>query len=166
MGPVKEVPVDALAVLLDREQNLMELLVFRLVELRQLLLAGETRFLQLAAAEVEAATSAVREAELERAVLVQGIASDRGLHEPTLTELLADVPDRWRPSLERSHQALRTRALEAADLLQTTRRLADAGSRSLAATLQRLDPRAPETPLTYGPRTAARTPRPRVQQSL
>lgn len=158
--------MDGLVVLLERERTLMVLLVFRLVELRQLLLAGETRFLQLAATEVEAAMSAVRAAELERAVLVQGLADDRGLVEPTLTELLADAPDRWHGSLEQSYRELRASALEAADLLQTTRRLADAGSRSLAATLQRLDTRDTETLVTYGPRGGTAAPRPRVQQSL
>lgn len=159
--------MDALAVLLTREQALMELLVYRLVTLRQLLLAGETRFLELASREVEAATSAVRDAELERAVLVQGIASDRGLGEPTMTELLADAPDRWRGTLQAVQRSLRDSALEAADLLQTTRRLADAGARSIATTLQRLDSRDTETPLTYGPRGAAGcAPHPRVQQSL
>lgn len=159
--------MDSIAVLLTREQALMELLVYRLVTLRQLLLAGETRFLEQASREVEAATAAVRDSELERAVLVQGVASDRGLVEPSLSDLLADAPDVWRGHLQTLHRSLRDSALEAADLLQTTRRLAEAGSRSITATLQRLDGREAEQPLTYGPRGAAGSPRrPRVQQSL
>ena len=72
--------MEALAALLTRERLLVELVVFKLVELRQLLLAGEARFLGWAAEEVERADRCrSRQAELERAVLVTGLATDRGL---------------------------------------------------------------------------------------
>jgi hypothetical protein len=58
--------MDALAALLTRERLLVELVVFKLVELRQLLLAGETRFLPWASEEVERAVRAVRVLEVER----------------------------------------------------------------------------------------------------
>jgi hypothetical protein len=124
--------MEALVTLLTRERLLVELLVFKLVSLRQLLLAGETRFLPWAAEEVDRASTAVRDAELERAVLVAGLGAERGLDEASLTELVADAPVPWQGLLEECHTALRKHALEVQDLLQTTRRLADVGARSIA----------------------------------
>jgi hypothetical protein len=135
--------MEALARLLARERLLLELLVFKLVELRQLLLAGETRFLGWAAEEVERATVSVREAEIERAVIVTGLAELRGLHEPSLAELVEDCAEPWRSLLVEDHRALRSSSLEAADLLQSNRRLAAAGARSLAQSLGVLPATAP-----------------------
>ncbi|MCW2666657.1 MAG: flagellar protein FlgN, partial [Frankiales bacterium] len=132
--------MDALAALLTRERLLVELVVFKLVELRQLLLAGEARFLGWASEEVERAATAVRQTELERAVLVTGIATDRGLpaDELTLSALVADAPEPWRSLLAESQTSLTASSAEVTALLATTRRLAEAGSRGLADTLRRL----------------------------
>lgn len=151
--------MEALAKLLSRERLLLELLVFKLVEMRQLLLAGETRFLDWAAEEVERATASVRVTEIERAVIVTGLADSRGLVEPTLSELITDCPEPWRSLLAEDHQALRSSAAEVAELLQSTRRLADAGARSLADSLGDV-PRPARTP--YAETTVA----PRVHHVL
>ena len=165
--------MEALAALLTRERLLVELVVFKLVELRQLLLAGETRFLGWAAEEVERATASVRHAELERAVLVSGLATDRGLppDELTLSALVEDAPEPWRSLLADCRSALRASAAEVAELLPATRRLAEAGSRGLAETLRKIDG-APEerepVRTTYGPSARWETagPRPRVSHEL
>lgn len=151
--------MEALAKLLSRERVLVELLVFKLVEMRQLLLSGETRFLDWAAEEVERATASVRVTEIERAVLVGSLAEARGLDEPTLTELVHDCPEPWRSLLAEDHRALRASALEVADLLQSNRRLAAAGARSLAESLGELPQSAPSP---YRENVAA----PRVQHVL
>lgn len=127
--------MEALARLLSRERVLVELLLFKLVELRQLLLAGETRFLGWAGEEVERATMSVRDAELERAVIVVELAGQRGLEEPTLGTLIIDSPEPWAGILRGHQEALRASAGEVAELLAVTRRLAEAGSRSLAESL-------------------------------
>lgn len=127
--------MEALVSLLSRERVLVEMLVFKLVSMRQLLLAGETRFLPWAAEEVERATRAVRDAELERAVLTAALGAERGLVEPTLSELLADAPEPWHGLLQEDHVALRRAATEVQDLLGVTRRLAGVGVRSLAEAL-------------------------------
>ncbi len=164
--------MDALAALLTRERLLVELVVFKLVELRQLLLAGETRFLGWASEELERAATAVRTAELERSVLVAGIAADRGLDpdQVTLTVLVADAPEPWRSLLAEAQTALRASSSEVSELMQANRRLADAGSRSLGDTLRRLDGAPEEEPVltTYGPRATWDTtaPAPRVSRSL
>ena len=72
----------ALADLLGRERLLLEILVYRLVELRSLLVTSgrpDGRFLAWAAEEVEDATAAVRAAELERAMLISQIADAAGV---------------------------------------------------------------------------------------
>ncbi len=164
--------MEALAALLTRERLLVELLVFKLVELRQLLLAGETRFLGWASEEVERAAATVRACELERAVLVTGIAADRGLlaDDVSLSALVEDSPEPWRSLLAETQTALRAGSAEITELLGATRRLADAGSRSLAETLRRLDGAPAPEPVrtTYGPGARWETtgPRPRVSHEL
>lgn len=155
--------MEALARLLTRERVLVELLVFKLIELRQLLLAGETRFLGWASEEVERATAAVRDAELERAVLVTDLGSARGLAEPTLRELLEDAPEPWTGLLQTEYDAMRRSAGEVSDLLAVTRRLADAGARSIAESLGTA-PSAEAT--TYGPDGRQAHVAPRVQRVL
>ena len=126
--------MDALAALLTRERLLVELVVFKLVELRQVLLAGETRFLGWAAEEVERATAGVRQAEIERAVLTAQIATERGLgDDATLTTLIDDAAGPWRTVLVDAQTALRASATEVTELLQETRRLSEAGTRTLEA---------------------------------
>ena len=163
--------MEALAALLTRERLLVELVVFKLVEMRQLLVAGETRFLGWAAEELERAAAAVRQAELERAVLVTGLATDRGLPgEPTLSALVAEAPEPWRTLLSEAQNALRVSSAEVGDLLAANRRLAEAGSRGLAETLRRLSGEPEEEPVrtTYGPGARWETagPRPRVSHEL
>ena len=124
--------MEALVAHLTRERVLVELLVFKLVTLRQMLLAGETRFLPWASEEVERATEVVRHAEMERAVLTASLGAERGLDDPALSALIADAPDPWRGLLEDAHAGMRQHALEVQELLQVTRRLAEVGVRSLA----------------------------------
>jgi hypothetical protein len=61
--------VEELVAVLARERHALDVLLFRLLEARCLLSLGDTRFLHLAAEDVEAAAEDVREAELRRALL-------------------------------------------------------------------------------------------------
>jgi hypothetical protein len=61
--------VDDLLAVLGRERHVLGNLLFRLLEARGLLATGESRFLHLAARDIEAAAEAVREVELTRALL-------------------------------------------------------------------------------------------------
>lgn len=127
--------MEALARLLTRERVLVELLVFKLVELKGLLLAGETRFLGWASEEVDRATETVRLAELERGILVADLAAERGLTDITLSALVSDAPEPWAGILRQDQEAMTRCAGEVADLLLVTRRLAEAGARSIADSL-------------------------------
>jgi hypothetical protein len=68
-GPPMRSLVEELLAVLGRERQALEHLLFRLLEARSLLATRETRFLHLAAEDVEAATERVREVELRRALL-------------------------------------------------------------------------------------------------
>jgi hypothetical protein len=75
--PEPAVPLmDELARLLSHERRLLELLLFKLVEGRHLLAAGEARFLPYAATEVERALERVQVAELRRSILLHDLARD------------------------------------------------------------------------------------------
>lgn len=162
--------MEALVSLLTRERLLAELVVFKLVELRQLLLAGEARFLPWASEEVERATMSLRRAELERAVLVSGLAKERGLADDVrLSELVDDVAEPWRSVLVEQSDLLRGLLGEATDLTAAVRRLADTGLRGVTDLLGRTAGGETGDGLVLYGRTgrresAARTPR--VAQSL
>ncbi len=68
--------MDELAMWLDQERRLLERLLFKLVESRELLAAGEARFLGLAAAELERAAQRVEEADLVRSVQLNRLAQE------------------------------------------------------------------------------------------
>jgi hypothetical protein len=120
--------VEALAQVLTREHVLVELLVFKLVSMRQLLLCGETRFLAWAGEELERAATTVRQAELERAVVAGQLGAERGLPEPTLSELVSSATPPWGSLLTDLATSLGSAGTEVADLLATNRRLAETGA--------------------------------------
>ncbi|MDQ1702576.1 MAG: hypothetical protein QOF57_1828 [Frankiaceae bacterium] len=124
--------MEQLADTLGRERLHVELLVYRLVELRQLLVAGEGRFLGWAAEEVERAARAVRQCELTRAVVISSYAdscgiSDDNLDLPALIER-ADEP--WRTMLTDHGDALRALTAEVDEHSAAVRRLSGVTSRA------------------------------------
>jgi hypothetical protein len=165
--------MDMLARLLNRERLLLELLVFKLVELRQLLTIGEVRFLGWAAEETERAVEAVRDIELERAVLVTSIAADHGIAEDdaSLAALIVVAPEPYRTLLSDDRAALTSLSNEVGELLATTRTLASAGSEAVSELLGRVAaPGGEQEPVltTYGPGATYQTsaPAPRVSRTL
>ena len=163
--------MEALTSVLSRERLLAELVVFKLVELRGLLQSGESRFLGWAAEEVERATASLREAELQRATIVAGLAEQRGLPEGDLplSAVLADAPEPWRGVLGELSDRLRHLCVEARELSAANARLADTGLRGVEHLLGRAEDRSPTDDLgLYGPsgRRESRLPRARVAASL
>lgn len=167
--------METLATLLQRERLLLELLVFKITEMRHLLGAGDARFLGWASEEVERAVDAVRHVELERAVLVQDLVGASGEEvgvddESALLErLAASAPEPWGTLLGEHRVALLALANEVADGLASARRLADAGASAVADLLERVDGITAEPPLlTYGPDTTTSwsAAAPRVQATL
>ena len=146
--------METLATLLQRERLLLELLVFKIKELRHLLVEGDARFLGWASEEVERAVEAVRLVELERAVLVQDMsgASPDGDESQVLRRLAEAAPEPWGVVLTEHRLALQALASEVADGLAEARRLAQAGTTAVADLLNRVDQVVTEPSLvTYGP---------------
>lgn len=132
--------MEKLAGLLSRERVLLELLLFKLVSLRQLLLAGEVRFLGWASEEVDRATIKVREVELMRMLASEEVAENLPLDRSQVTlRLIAEqAPEPWRTILTEHRQALLGLAGELEDAASAARRLAANGGVTVTATLDRL----------------------------
>ena len=167
--------MDNLVVLLSRERLLLELLVFKITELRHLLADGDARFLGWAAEEVERAVEAVRLSELERAITLDGIAQSvlpSPYDEAQLLDLLAArAEEPWQSLLTEQRVALTALSHEVTDGLAIARRLSQAGSEAVATLFLRFDEHdvVPATSLlTYGPGTTTTwsAPAPRVRTTL
>lgn len=134
--------MEELAGVLGRERMLLELLLFKLVSLRQLLTVGEVRFLPWAAEEVDRATLKVREAELRRSLAVEELAEQRRATDPsavvTLRTLAEESPEPWRTIFAEHRRAFLELARDIEDALAATKRLASAGGAAVTATLDRL----------------------------
>ena len=134
--------MDRLASLLGRELILLELFTFKVVELRQLLAAGETRFLDWAAEEVDRALAGVRGAELERAVTLVRTLTERGLpDDASLHDLVTLADEPWATILDEHRGAMVLLTAELADELAACRRLAGSGVSTVAGTLERISSR-------------------------
>lgn len=92
--------MERVAAVLERERELLEHLLFKLVETRLILEHGERRFLTRATREVERARTRTREIDLMRAATVAH-------HKPgaTLRHLAATASEPW-PSILRDHHEL------------------------------------------------------------
>jgi hypothetical protein len=127
--------MEQLADALGRERLHVELLVFRLVELRQMLVSGEGRFLGWAAEEVERAARAVRQCELSRAVALSSYADSCGISDEhlDLPALIDRADEPWRTILTDHGQALRALADEMDEHSLAVRRLAHVTAGAAAA---------------------------------
>jgi flagellar FlgN protein len=125
--------MDELARLLSVERRLLELLLFKLVEGRHLLAAGEARFLPYAAAEVERAMERVQEAELRRSILVSDLARDLEIPEEalTLSALARESLEPYRTIFSDHRLAFLELAAEIEDVTRQNRRLAERGAHDL-----------------------------------
>jgi hypothetical protein len=87
-----------------RQQQQMELLLYRIEVQRTVLASGRAVWIEHAAADVEEAMEALREEELVRAALVAQVAQRLGLDAAvSLSELVAASPEPW-GEIFRDHQ--------------------------------------------------------------
>ncbi|WP_426570686.1 flagellar export chaperone FlgN [Aquihabitans sp. McL0605] len=92
--------------ILEREGDALELLLFKLIETRLLLEAGEARFLPRATREVERARTRARELDLLRAATVAQTSNGA-----TLRDLAAAATGPW-PAILRDHHDVLSRLVE------------------------------------------------------
>ncbi len=144
--------MDELATVLRRERWLLNVLLFRLTEMRHLLAANDSRFLGWASAEVEEAVARVREAELIRNTLVSRLAREMEMTEDdlTLSSLAHAAPEPYRQIFADHRVAFLDLVNEVQSVSQTNRRLATRGIQGLSDVLNMLA-NEDDDPQLYGP---------------
>lgn len=113
------------------ERQLLETLLYRLTMEKLVLLTGNTRWLALASDEVQAVIEELRETEMLRAAVVDGVALEYGLAAgPTLAELKAVVPEPWQLVLDDHLDEFRRLAAEVQQISTENRDLLVGAARS------------------------------------
>jgi hypothetical protein len=125
------VSMEDLSLVLWRERELLETLLYKL-EVEKLVLASHsTRWLAAAAREVEQVLETVRDTELLRAVAADAAAASVGLaSNPSLRALAEAVGDPWHTILMDHHQAFVSCTRDLVDVAATNRELLAAGQQA------------------------------------
>lgn len=128
--------MEKLSLILWRERELLETLLFKL-EVEQLVMAsGRTKWLLRAAKEVESVLETFRETEVLRAVAADEAAELIGLeHNPSLRALAEAAPEPWDEIMEDHRKAFATITTEVTAMADLNRELVTAGIRSARETL-------------------------------
>lgn len=129
----------ALASLLWNQRDALDALLYRLVQQRLLLTAGETRWLHHADAELSAAVEAMRAGEILRAAELDRFVAALGLSvDTTLGELAGLAPAPWDQVLADHRLVLRALVAEIEAATVQVRALLHAGSSAIRETLDLL----------------------------
>lgn len=128
--------MEKLSLILWRERELLEVLLYRL-EVEQLVLAsGRSRWLVRATQDVEGVLETLRETELLRSVAADEAAATIGLAaNPSLRVLAESVEEPWQHVLLDHRDAFLTLTQEITALADANRGLVTAGYRSARETL-------------------------------
>jgi hypothetical protein len=131
-----------LSTLLWREQELLDLLLFKAEEKQYLILTGKTRWLARIAHEIEVVLDQLRTLEVERAAATEVIAAAKGIGaNPSLRQLAEAAPAPWADLLAKHHEALLVLVSELRSLSETNRELIEGGLSAIGDAL--LSVRAP-----------------------
>jgi flagellar biosynthesis/type III secretory pathway chaperone len=138
-----------LSTLLWREQELLDLLLFKAEEKQYLILSGKSRWLARIAHEIEVVLEQLRTLEVERAAATEQIAGRLGLDaNPSLRQLADSAPAPWNDLYAKHHESLLTLVGELRGLSDANRELIESG---LAVISDALASSAPATAAgTYG----------------
>jgi hypothetical protein len=129
----------AVASLLWREREVLELVLFKLVEEQLILVSGRTRWLPKADDEVRAAAQTLRGSEVVRAAEVDLLVRTFGLSaETSLRELAEMAPEPWPMLLNEHRSALIALSLEIDVVVAENRRLLHSGEQATRDTLDHL----------------------------
>ncbi len=123
--------MEDLSLILWRERELLDTLLYKL-EIEQLVLAsGKSRWLASAAREVETILDSIRETELLRAVAADEAAGRVGLaSNPSLRALADAVDEPWRSILTDHREAFLGYTREVAEIAAANRELLTAGQQA------------------------------------
>ncbi|HVS67795.1 MAG TPA: hypothetical protein VHE56_04540 [Mycobacteriales bacterium] len=130
-----------LADILGRERLLTELMLFKVITMRQLLLGGEARFLSWAAEELQRTETRLRAIELQRSLEVSRVVDELGIspESVTLDLLMRSAEEPWRSVLAEHRRQLLLLHAELTEVARSVRRLAHEGSAAVSALMERLD---------------------------
>jgi len=138
-----------LSTLLWREQELLDLLLFKAEEKQYLILTGKTRWLARIAHEIEVVLDQLRTLEVERSAATEQIAARLGLAgNPSLRQLAEAAPAPWSDLYTKHHENLLTLVTELRSLSDANRELVEGGLAAIGDAL--LTVRAPSAG-TYTP---------------
>ena len=137
-----------LSTLLWREQELLDLLLFKAEEKQYLILTGKTRWLARIAHEIEVVLDQLRTLEVERAAATEALATRSGLGaNPSLRQLAEVAPSPWTDIYAKHHEALLLLVTELRSLSDANRELIEGGLAAIGDAL--LSVKAPSAG-TYG----------------
>lgn len=123
--------MDDLSLILWRERELLDTLLFKLEQERLMLASGRTRWLGECAQEIESVLERIRQTEVLRAVAADSAAEQAGLaSNPSLRVLAASVDEPWRTILTDHRDAFVSLTNEISDLANTNRDLITVGYRA------------------------------------
>jgi len=137
-----------LSTLLWREQELLDLLLFKAEEKQYLILTGKTRWLARIAHEIEVVLDQLRTLEVERAAATEAIAVTLGIgSNPSLRQVAEAAPAPWNDLFAKHHEALLVLVTDLRSLSGTNRDLIEGGLSAIGDAL--LQVKTP-TAGTYG----------------
>src|SRR3712207_4351301 len=137
-----------LSTLLWREQELLDLLLFKAEEKQYLILTGKTRWLARIAHEIEVVLDQLRTLEVERAAATEEIATRVGIGaNPSLRQRADAAPAPWSDLSTKHHEALLVLVTELRGLSDSNRELIEGGLAAIGEAL--VSVRTP-TAGTYG----------------
>jgi flagellar biosynthesis/type III secretory pathway chaperone len=117
-----------LSTLLWREQELLDLLLFKAEEKQYLIVTGKSRWLARIAHEIEVVLEQLRTLELERAAATEQIAGRLGLEaNPSLRQLADSAPAPWNDLYVKHHEALLVLVTELRGLSDANKELIESG---------------------------------------
>ncbi len=123
--------MEELSLVLWRERELLETLLFKLESEQLVLASGRTRWVSRASDEVEEAVQRIRETEVLRADAAAQAATSVGLGpESSLSALVEAAPEPWKTILAEHRTAFLTLTADVAALAERNRELITAGYRA------------------------------------
>ncbi len=130
-GGLTAMSMEDLSLVLWRERELLETLLYKLEVEKLVLSSHTTRWLASAAREVEGVLETIRATELLRAVAADTAASSVGLaSNPSLRALADAVGEPWHTILMEHHEAFVTYTRDLVDIAATNRELLTASQQA------------------------------------
>ena len=128
--------MEELSLVLWRERELLDMLLFKLEEEQLVLASGRSRWLPYAAREVETVLQSIRQTEVLRATTADAVATSMGLDSnPSLRALAEASAEPWRSILLDHREAFVAVTAQVTEMATTNRELLTAGYQAARETM-------------------------------